>query len=170
MALTNPVQLIVLDAKSYSASVGTWQTKVGGIQPPGSGVPFTSIYASNMSGGVAEGMNLAPNTVLVVHDQATFNKVFQVPTTQLVAPIDFSKKTVLVVWAGMRPTSGYSVAVTDIRWLPNGPVGGPPQGTVQETAPAPGTITLQVITSPVQIVEVDTKIMNQNVLVNWTKP
>lgn len=62
-------------------------------------------------------------------------------------PVDFDARIVAAAFAGERPTAGYAVEIAA--------ASGPPDGTrllVTERAPAPGTLTAQVLTSPFHIV------------------
>jgi hypothetical protein len=60
-----------------------------------------------------------------------------------VAGVDWSREMVVAIFLGIKPTSGYRVAITDAR-----PVEGKLVVSYSERAPAKGDITLQVLTAP----------------------
>jgi hypothetical protein len=71
------------------------------------------------------------------------------PGGQPVPTIDFSRETVVGVFAGTRPTSGYGVEIVRAAEV---------NGTLivdyVETRPAPGGVTAQVLTAPYHLVAV----------------
>lgn len=71
------------------------------------------------------------------------------PSGQPMPAVDFSRETVIGVFAGTRPTSGYGVEIVRIADA-NGTL------TVDyvETRPAPGAVTAQIVTAPYHLVAV----------------
>ena len=71
------------------------------------------------------------------------------PGSQPMPPVDFSRETVVGVFAGTRPTSGYGVEIVRAA-----DVNGALIVDYVETRPAPGTVTAQVLTAPYHLVAV----------------
>jgi hypothetical protein len=67
---------------------------------------------------------------------------FQVPLPTPL-PIDFAHYTLITIFAGVKPTAGYGVQITEIRADPDQVV-----ILYRETSPPPGTMQAEVITSP----------------------
>ncbi len=63
--------------------------------------------------------------------------------------IDFSKRTVVAVFLGTRPSAGYAVEVSGTR-----PVGKTLVVEWREQAPRPGEVSAQVMTSPSHLVSI----------------
>ena len=88
-------------------------------------------------------------TMLVVRDQQSWQSLWsqmtanQFPAPQLPA-VDFTKDMVLVAAAGTRPTTGYSVSITDATESSGGV-------TVNVTITNPGCVVSDLVTSPVDV-------------------
>jgi hypothetical protein len=63
--------------------------------------------------------------------------------------VDFEKQTVVAVFAGTKPTGGYSIRIRDIR---HDAKADKLLVFVEETSPPPGSITIQVLTQPYHVV------------------
>lgn len=91
----------------------------------------------------------ASETMLVVRDQPSWQMLWsqmtanQFPAPQLPA-VDFTKDMVLVAAAGTRPTTGYSVSITDATESSGGV-------TVNVTITNPGCVVSDLVTSPVDV-------------------
>lgn len=64
-------------------------------------------------------------------------------------PVDFSRRTVLAVFLGTRPSAGYAVEIVRTRADGTGLV-----VEYRERAPEPGMVAAQILTSPAHIVSV----------------
>jgi hypothetical protein len=63
--------------------------------------------------------------------------------------VDFTKEMVILVAMGRKNTGGYAIQVTKVE-----PVGDKLQISVQRTSPKPGSMAIQALTSPFQVVAV----------------
>ncbi len=91
---------------------------------------------------------------VVVRDAATWAALWQQHTAGAHPPrplpeVDFLREMVLAFFLGERPTSGYSAHITDIVLHPDHML-----VRVRVGAPPPGTVVLQVLTQPYDIVRV----------------
>ncbi len=86
----------------------------------------------------------------VVTDRQTFRALWKARGHGEPPEIDFTEHTVLVVDMGMRNTGGYAVSIRSVE-LKEGKV----VATVQSTAPGPGDMVTQALTSPWCIAEID---------------
>ena len=86
----------------------------------------------------------------VVTDQQSFRALWKARGRGEPPEIDFTQHTVLVVDMGMRNTGGYAVSIQSVA-LKDGKV----VARVQSTAPGPGDIVTQALTSPWSIAEID---------------
>jgi hypothetical protein len=87
----------------------------------------------------------------VVRTQAEWAKLWKAHGRGEEAPpkVDWSKEMVVAVFAGSRPTGGYKVKVGQAR-----PLKGKLRVAVVEQVPPPGSVAIQVITSPFHMVAV----------------
>lgn len=100
--------------------------------------------------------------VLVINTQAQWEAFYARHNPGGEVPkADFTKQTILVVLAGERPTSGYSVKAKRVLW--NYPTS---SATVQVTETKQVSFLLQVLTYPYEILLLDGKV--SSVAVEWT--
>jgi hypothetical protein len=117
-------------------------------------VPTTSLAQSSTS-GYRYGDSSFTGENRAVLDDASWQQVWSDHTSNVIpAPqlptVDFATESVVVAWMGYRTTGGYAIAVDSVvlTWK------GDAEITLLSTAPAPGSITTQVITNPVDMVKV----------------
>jgi hypothetical protein len=99
--------------------------------------------------GKGDGSGIAMSRRVVIRDERAWRTLWRehAGPDAAVPRIDFATRMVAAVFAGDRPTPGYSVEVVDARR------DGDRLGiVVAESRPAPGTLAAQVITTPFHIV------------------
>ena len=113
-------------------------------------------------GAPASGGELA-RTSYVIHDEARFNELWSkwFGNESSAPDVNFSQQTVIAVFAGAKPSGGYSIEVTRIYELPDRVV-----VVAKLTTPSPDTMAIQVITYPFHIVK--TEKITKPVTVEWT--
>lgn len=81
---------------------------------------------------------------LVVRDSVAWSFLYAWTTANAPAPtVDFSNDLVAAALLGTRPSSGYKISFTGVEWN-----GMSALAQLKETKPAPGSITLTVLTGP----------------------
>jgi hypothetical protein len=86
---------------------------------------------------------------LIIDDQATYQEFVSSNKLVIPNPIDLRDRTVIAIFMGYRPTSGYSVEITDVKEEDQKMF-----ITVNLKQPGKNCINLQVITNPYQIVSI----------------
>lgn len=89
---------------------------------------------------------------VVVKNRDDFNTLFQEMGKGFTPPqVDFNTQMVIGIFLGNRPTSGYSVKITNVSMDLDGKI-----ITVQavENVPPPGTMVVQVITNPYHLISI----------------
>src|SRR5262245_19522185 len=94
--------------------------------------------------------NIDASRQVVVRSAAEWTAFWRTHNFDKPAPrVDFDKEMVVGVFMGSRPTSGYSVAITDVTERDGSTV-----VTYTESSPRPGTMSAQVLTFPYHLVAV----------------
>ncbi len=117
-------------------------------------------YVTGLEGGSFTGVSITgTNRVRLINSQAAWSAFYAEHKPGEAAPaVDFSTKTVCVVLAGQRPSSGYVVKVDKVVWnYPSSSV------TVHVDETQPTGMVLWVITNPYHIVTLDRKVTSASV-------
>ncbi len=110
---------------------------------PSSGVAFTEIT----SGSLATQVSAAKNYVISSADD--FAPLWKQITSTHIPTVDFKQYSVIAVFAGERPTSGYGIAIDKITDTPDKRI-----VHIVLTVPGKNCVTNQTATSPYAVVQV----------------
>lgn len=134
IALTGPADVV---QRLQAMAAGTGNTT-------GSSVSFESLSTVNsrrMSAGTEVVQSTAAwDTLWSAHNGSSDEQ----------PEVDFSRQSVLAVFAGEKPTGGYSIRITGIQQQGSSLV-----VSYSETSPGPDAMVTQVITSPAHLVRID---------------
>ena len=122
----------------------------GGDKVQSRAVSFRELEAGMLSGVTAPEERM-------VRDAEAWGRLWQAvqaggSSERPLPAVDFSRETCIAIFAGQRPTGGYAVRVDQVT-----DSGGSLEVAYRVTAPAPGSIVSQALTSPYQIIAVPSR-------------
>jgi hypothetical protein len=125
----------------FSRNAAPTSAPIENVQPTAVEVPFTELAR-----GAQSTIERRVNYVITSPEQ--FRDLWElVGATERIPDIDFSKSAVAVVFAGMKPTGGYGIAVSKVEDASARKL------VVTLTQPDSSCVVTQVITAPYQIIE-----------------